>query len=139
MTLFFKWQVSKYCLLRVWKQPFQLNDFLTKLTVAYILIAINIKALVTLQFYSGWPYDGACATDGTVIDTNGVPGVNIGDPVYSVCDQEPNNVWAVNTQSWMPSDQMDLVRLYSVTSIVLTVLIGVVYFGKQAVRKNSIF
>ncbi len=135
--LFSKWQVGKYCLLRIWKQPFRLNDFLTKLTVAYILIAINIKALVTLQFYAGWPYDGACATDGTVIDTNGIPGVNIGDPVYSVCDQEPSGIWAVSTLSWMSGEQKSLVRLYSVTSIVLTVLIGVIYFGRKAVSTLS--
>ncbi len=135
--IIFEWQAAKYCLLRVWKQPFRLNDFLTKLTVAYILLAINIKALVTLQFYAGWPYDGACRTDGTVIDTNGVPGVNIGDPVYSVCNQEPSDIWAVSTGSWMSEEQKYLVELYSVTSIILTVLIGVVYFGRKAVRNSN--
>ncbi len=120
-------------MLRVWKQPFRLNDFLTKLTVTYILIAINIKALVTLQFYAEWPYDGACITDGRVIVTNGVPEVNIGDPVYSVCNQEPSDIWAVSTESWMSGEQKNLVRLYSVASIILTVLIGVVYFGRKAV------
>jgi hypothetical protein len=53
IAMFMNYWVNKYCLLRVWKQPAPMSDFITVLSRAYLGIAILIKLMVSLHMYAG--------------------------------------------------------------------------------------
>ena len=52
--------LDKYCLLRSWQTPAQLDDDLTKKSRAHIAFALYAHVVMTMVFYSGWPFDNTC-------------------------------------------------------------------------------
>merc|ERR1712196_388537 len=52
--------LDKYSLLRDWQTPAAIGDDLTKKSRAYIAFALYMHVVMTMIFYSGWPFDNTC-------------------------------------------------------------------------------
>mmetsp|Transcript_7120 Transcript_7120/g.9972 ORF Transcript_7120/g.9972 Transcript_7120/m.9972 type:complete len:799 (+) Transcript_7120:67-2463(+) len=136
LALFINYWVNKYCLLRLWRSPPPMGDFLAFLSRGYLALGVLIKLIVSLNFYSHWLEENElCEVDGvfvTTVDDNAAElGISVGDPVYASCYNESvgSNPWSFSTLSWMSEDQKDLVKLYGIVGITFTVIVAVVLFG----------
>ncbi|KAG5187159.1 hypothetical protein JKP88DRAFT_288252 [Tribonema minus] len=116
LAMFINYWVNKYCLLRIWRTPPPMSDFITK---------------------ASWPHNGLQLGTGSV--TSVTPdvaslGISAGSPLYTdfYVMESHHDPWKVRTGWWMTDDQKILVTLYSITAIVMTVIIAAAYFGKEA-------
>ncbi|CAM9506878.1 unnamed protein product [Discosporangium mesarthrocarpum] len=149
MALFMTFWASKFCLFNVWKTPPPVDQKLATITSRYLLLALLIHILVSVQFYRGWPFDRLCPTDEVVTsDFSDVDGLAqaiekwevdnhvfstdvpvVGDIVYEVCKMDTKKVWGVEAKDWMPHAQEVVVHLFSVFGTVMTTLVGLFLFG----------
>ena len=54
------YMLDKYCLLRTWSTPAQIDDDLTKKSRGHIALALYVHVIMTMVFFSGWPFDNTC-------------------------------------------------------------------------------
>ena len=54
------YMLDKYCLLRTWSTPAQIDDDLTKKSRSHIALALYVHVIMTMVFFSGWPFDNTC-------------------------------------------------------------------------------
>eukprot|EP00612_Vaucheria_litorea_P004378 CAMPEP_0171462724 /NCGR_PEP_ID=MMETSP0945-20130129/6640_1 /TAXON_ID=109269 /ORGANISM="Vaucheria litorea, Strain CCMP2940" /LENGTH=804 /DNA_ID=CAMNT_0011989293 /DNA_START=60 /DNA_END=2474 /DNA_ORIENTATION=- len=137
LALFINYWVNKYCLLRLWKNPPPMGDFLALLSKVYLALAVLIKLIVSLNFYSYWLVDNCFeVTNLLVISTDefvqkkGIQ-ANV-DFVYTECEanlSKNSNPWSFTTFDWMTRDQEKLVLIQGISSVVMTVIVAVVIFG----------
>jgi len=125
--------VDKYCLFRVWRAQSGLDASLTEVSRGHMVLALLLSSLVSLHFYSGWPFDSLCPTGESLTDS--VAAVSGADSaaVYEACDQE-SEAWllGVQTGNWMTTGQSIMVKVYAAWCFLMTLFCAFIYFGKEA-------
>jgi hypothetical protein len=138
--------LDKYCLLRSWSTPSALDDDLTKKSRAYIAFALYAHVVMTMVFYSGWPFDNTCP----VIPHQHLPKevfkvaretLNVThDYVYEECAQNPMGHFGTilaggdATQAYMYGHQKHAIKMYSTIVMFMTVFLIGVFFGKTIIE-----
>jgi hypothetical protein len=138
--------LDKYCLLRSWSTPSALDDDLTKKSRAYIAFALYAHVVMTMVFYSGWPFDNTCP----VIPHQHLPkevfkvanaALNVTmDYIYEECEQNPMGHFTTilaggsTVQQYMYGHQKKAVTLYATIVMFMTVVLIGVFFGKTLVE-----
>jgi hypothetical protein len=134
---FFAFWVDKYCIFRIWEQQPAMGDDIIKKNRAQIALAVLIHMIITLHFYASWPFDGLCLKEGheMVEYTDTAKELNVTDfRLYKPCkgEQQYNGFIAeVQAYYWMSDDQKKILGIYRPATIVMTVALIVIYFGRE--------
>jgi hypothetical protein len=138
--------LDKYCLLRSWQTPAQLDDDLTKKSRAYLAFALYAHVVMTMIFYSGWPFDNTCPKIphkhlSREVFKVAQSALNVtSDYVYEECDQNPAAhigtllAGGSTEQSYMYGHQKRALHLYATVVMFMTVVLIGVFFGKTIVE-----
>jgi len=138
--------LDKYCLLRSWSTPAQLDDDLTKKSRAYLAFALYAHVVMTMIFYSGWPFDNTCPKIphrhlSREVFRVAQSALNVtSDYVYEECNQNPGSHIATllaggsTEQDYMYGHQKHALHLYATVVMFMTVVLIGVFFGKTLVE-----
>ena len=64
----FIYVVDKYSLLRSWRTDQQVDDDMTKISRMHMTFAVYVHAVMSMVFYSEFPFDGVCPNTGPLND-----------------------------------------------------------------------
>jgi len=133
-------------LLRSWQTPAQLDDDLTKKSRAYLAFALYAHVVMTMIFYSGWPFDNTCPKIphkhlSREVFKVAQSALNVtADYVYEECDQNPAAhigtllAGGSTEQSYMYGHQKHALHLYATVVMFMSVVLIGVFFGKTIVE-----
>ncbi|GMH48808.1 hypothetical protein TL16_g00380 [Triparma laevis f. inornata] len=132
--------VDKYCLFRLWKQPPAMDASLTAASRLQIAVVCVAHSVIAGLFFAGFPFDNlhmssdtATVTElKTMLNGNVETITHTNANVYTFVDQKPQGMINVQTQDWMSSEQVDVVKMFSIINICVVVLVCIGYFGKTA-------
>jgi len=138
--------LDKYCLLRSWSTPAALDDDLTKKSRAHIALALYAHVVMTMVFYSGWPFDNTCPVIPHVHLDNKVykvaqEALNVTmDYIYEECAQNPIGKFGTilgggsTVEQYMYGHQKHAVSLYATIVMFMTIVLIGVFFGKTVIE-----
>mmetsp|Transcript_14666 Transcript_14666/g.34599 ORF Transcript_14666/g.34599 Transcript_14666/m.34599 type:complete len:748 (+) Transcript_14666:518-2761(+) len=138
----FIYTVDKYSLLRSWRTPAEMDDDVTKVARGHMFFGVYCHAVMSMVFFSEFPFDGICKDTELGEMDNHVyfyahEQYNVTDHhIYKPCDQAVSGkILSIMAGGSLASDQMAgqqerVVRVYSLLVLILTVLLFVMFFGK---------
>lgn len=66
-SLFIKYFVDRFCLMRTWKRAPHLGTKISKVSRKYFFsVAIGVMAIISSYYWSGFPYDNICPNDNAI-------------------------------------------------------------------------
>jgi hypothetical protein len=146
LAYFICYTLDKYCLLRSWSTPAALDDDLTKKSRAHIAMALYVHVVMTMVFYSGWPFDNTCPKiphrhlSKDVLRVAQLALNVTSDYVYEECNQNPLGhlgtilAGGSTVEDFMYGHQKHAVSLYATIVMFMTVVLIGVFFGKTVVE-----
>jgi len=138
----FIYTVDKYSLLRSWRTPAQMDDDVTKVARGHMFFGVYCHAVMSMVFFSEFPFDGVCKDHEKGELDNHVyfyahEMYNVTDHhIYKECDQAVSGkLFSIMMGGSIANDNMAgqqerVVRVYTMLVLVLTVLLFVMFFGK---------
>ena len=146
--------VDKYSLLRSWRTSAELDDDIMKISRGHMIFAVYCHAVMTMIFYSEFPFDGICPNKESD-QAGSTPALleywryedaklrfNITtDRIYHPCDQSVGG--RVIAILFMGSSALErestygkqerVVRVYGALVVFLTLLLFLLFFGKGVI------
>ena len=78
----FIYVVDKYSLLRSWRTDQQVDDDMTKISRMHMTFAVYVHAVMSMVFYSEFPFDGVCPNTGPLNDKMRMAPEDVADGQY---------------------------------------------------------
>jgi hypothetical protein len=142
----FSYTVDKYSLLRTWATPGEVDDDITKVSRVHMTFAIYCHAMMTMIFYSQYPFDSVCKDlDEEPLNEHHYHMARMQhnvttDEVFRPCNQAIgfSKVFGIMlggtvTRDTMTVKQAHAVKIYTMVCAALTALLFVIFFGKNII------